>query len=128
MLTQRWSGAVRSGELRANLARGAPRVAARFRPESAGPSDPQIAAISERFAELGAMLLFVPGERAGIEIEGSSWLYSLDIDPGRADLAELAIDGISREGLHAYAGHRRIGASRADRLVLETYLWFQSLE
>jgi SAM-dependent methyltransferase len=128
VLTQRWSGAVRSGELRAKLARGAPRVAARFRPHSEGASDPQIAAISERFAELGAMLLFVPGERAGIEIEGASWLYSLDIDPGLADLAELAIDGISREGLHAYAGHRRIGASRVDRLVLETHLWFQSLE
>ena len=128
VLTQRWSGAVGSGELRVKLARGAPRVAARFRPDAEGESDHQIATISERFAELGAMLLFAPGERAGIEIEGASWFYSLDIDPGLADLAELAIDGIPREGLHAYAGHRRIGASRVDRLVLETYLWFQSLE
>ncbi|HKA88561.1 MAG TPA: methyltransferase [Haliangiales bacterium] len=128
ILTQRWPDAVRAGELRVKVFPGAPLMAARFRPEAPeAQPDEQLRAVPEQFRAWGGFFVVVPGERAAIEIEQRAWYYTLSIRPDLADVAELAIDGMPRAALYAYAAHRRIGPTRVDLLVAQMYVWLQSL-
>jgi hypothetical protein len=128
ILNQRWPDAVSVDDLRIKVAPGAPLLLARFRPDAAGaPTDEQLRVIPERFRAWGCVYLIAPGERAALEIDHNRFFYTLDIRPDLADVAELAIDGLPRAALYAYAGHRRVGPRHVDALVAEMYVWLQSI-
>ncbi len=128
ILTQRWSDAIHADELRIKVAPGSPLMAARFRPEAPDAQpDEQLRVVPEQFRAWGGFFIVIPGERAAIEIEQDAWYYTLSIRPDLADVAELALDGLSRAALYAYAAHRRLGPTHVDLLVAHMYVWLQSI-